>query len=456
MDGLAQLGGREVRPARGRLRSGHEPTVVDRGHDGPGQRGQPANNRLPDGPTGPESRDGGARAAVRDHVAAGAVRADHGRSVHGPAVGRPGQGHIVHGGARVPGRGRGPRHPRRPVQRVLPAAALRFPVRGGRRPVDVVPRAQHRVRRLPIRLCAGHRLGARVAALSAGQGPAGPGRAQPPVVPVSRGRRRCRGRRAPADRDGRPAGDGEPVDVPRAVRQPEGLAGARRCGGRVRHATGRRHQLYTRVLVPHTAAQTRRRRARPVQLRHAVRRPLGGRQLRGRRRRGPRGPQTAVGRLRGRPGRHHVHDGRLLLRGPAVPGPVAAVPVLRAVRSRVRQRPRFRPGRLPRRVVPGKRALALLRHRVHHAGRLLVRHQQDVPARVRPVRFARHVRPVRRRQRRRRRILVPVRDRDQGKNVRRNPTAPPENHGRRQNAAAQRRRPPPCSHLEPCCYHIVL
>lgn len=414
---------------------------MDRGPDGPGQRRQPANGRLPDGPAGPEDRHGGARAAVRRHVDAGAVRAHHGRHVRGPAAGRPGQGRIVHGGARVPGRGGRPRRPRRPVQRVLPAAARRLPVRGGRRPVDHVPRAQRRVRRVPVRLPAGRRLGARVAALSAGQGPAGPGRAQPPVVPESRFRARRRRRRAPGDRDGRPAGDGEPVDVPRAVHQPEGRARARRGGGRVRRATGRRRELHTRVLVAHTAAQAGRRRARPVRLRHTVRRPPGGRQPRERRRRGPRGPQTAAGRLRGLPGRHHVRDGRPLLRGPAVPGPVAAVPVLRAVRRRVRRRRRFHPGRLPRRAVPGQRALALFRHRVHHAGRLLVRHQQDVPAGVPPVRVPRHVRRVRGRQRRRRRVLVPVRGRDQGQDVRGDPTAAPGRRGRRRPAQARRRGP---------------
>lgn len=205
-------------------------------------------------------------------------------------------------------------------------------------------------------------------------------------------------------------------------------------------AARRRHQLHTRVLGAHTAG------ARavhgPHRLRHAVRRAAGGRKRGGRRAGRPVGPQAHADRFRGRHGRDHGHVRRLLLAAGRAPrrvrgARVAAVPVLRVVRGRLLRRRGLRSRRAPRRDVPRQRALALFRRGVHHAGRLLVRHQQGVPAGVPPVRVPRHVRPVHRGQRGRRRVLLPVRDRDQGQNVRRDPAAA---RGRRQRDNCTGRR----------------
>lgn len=100
---VAKFGGGEVRQARDGLQRDHGRVVMDRGHDGPGQRDQPASGRSPDGFYGPEAQHRGARAAVHRLVGAHAVHTHHLGAVHRPSAGRHGQGHVVHGSARVPG-----------------------------------------------------------------------------------------------------------------------------------------------------------------------------------------------------------------------------------------------------------------------------------------------------------------------------------------------------------------
>lgn len=184
VDGVAQLGGGQVHQARDGRGREHGRAVVDRGDDGPGQRVEPADGRLPDGPGGQEADHCAAGAAVHSLVAADAVRADHVVAVHGPADGGHGQGHIVHGGARVPGRDRGRGRARRAQQRVLPAAALGLHGRGRGRAARLVPHAERRVGRGAGRVPGGRGVGARVAALPAEARPAGGRGPVPAVVPV--------------------------------------------------------------------------------------------------------------------------------------------------------------------------------------------------------------------------------------------------------------------------------
>jgi len=209
-------------------------------------------------------------------VGADAVRTHRLGAVHGPAAGRNGQGHVLHGGARLPGRDRVARHTRSPEQRVLPSVALRFPVGGGRRAAGVVPHVEHYVRGRAGPVLRHRRLGARVAVLPAEARPPSGGGRVPAVVP---GRRR-RGKRAGQDGGERAQGDGGSVHVPAAVRQPEGHAGPGHRGGRVHLAAGGRHQLHNSLLVAHTARQCAAVGQTPVG--HVVRRYAGGGQLRGR------------------------------------------------------------------------------------------------------------------------------------------------------------------------------
>jgi len=398
---------------------------VDSGHHGLGQRGQPAVRRISDGPDRPETVHRHARAPVHSHLVADAVRADHVVPVHGPDVGGRGQGHVVHGGAGVPGRNSGREHPRRAEQRVLSAAAPRAAGGGGDRGAGVVPDAEHDLGRGPGAVLPGGRLDPRVAVLSVETAPAGRGGRVSAVV-QGRRRRRRRARRAAAHGGQREDGHGEPVDVPRAVREPQGQESAGDRGGGVRVSAGRRHQLRARVLGAHTARPRARRRQERVH--HAVHRAAGVGELRrgGRGRQG--GQETVADTVRGGHGRGHVRVRRLLLSGRRRRGHVvvrvAAVPVPRAVRRDVRRGRRLRAGRAARRDVPRERPLALFRHRFRHVGLLFVRHQQDVPRRLPALRVPRHVRRFHRHQRRRRRVLVRLRRRDQRQNVPANPRRP--------------------------------
>lgn len=230
--------------------------------------------------------------------------------------------------------------------------------------------------------------------------------------------RRGAGGRAAADRGDRAEGHGEQGVVPRAVQQPQEPQGPDGGGDGVHRAAGRRRQLPDRVrgaVAAGTGAGHRQGRVH-----HGVRRAHRGRQLcragAGR----PGGPETAAGGLRGRAGRRHVHVRPVLL----LPGDgrrrrahLAGVRVPDRVRHRVLRRRRLRPGRVPGRDVHGERALALFRHRVHRARVQLVRLQQDVPVRVRPVRHIHRVLDVRVRQRDGRVRGAPVRHRDHRQNV---------------------------------------
>jgi len=73
---------------------------MGRVHDGPGKRVEPVVGRLLDGPAGPTADHRCAWSAISHLMAARAVRASHVGPVHGPADGRPGQGHVLH---RCPG-----------------------------------------------------------------------------------------------------------------------------------------------------------------------------------------------------------------------------------------------------------------------------------------------------------------------------------------------------------------
>jgi len=119
-------------------------------------------------------------------VGADAVRTHHLGAVHGPSAGRHGQGHVVHGGARVPGRDCVSRHPRSIGKRVLPSVALWLPDGGGNRPVGVVPHAQRRVRRRASSVLRRCRLAARVSVLSAEARPSASSSRVPAVVPGRR------------------------------------------------------------------------------------------------------------------------------------------------------------------------------------------------------------------------------------------------------------------------------
>lgn len=102
--GMAQFSFRKIHETPNQHKHNHERTVVDCVHDGLGQRDQSAFRGLPDGQGGPEIQHRRARATVHRFVAVDAVRAHHLGPVHGQADGRLGQGHVVHGGARVLGR----------------------------------------------------------------------------------------------------------------------------------------------------------------------------------------------------------------------------------------------------------------------------------------------------------------------------------------------------------------
>ncbi|XP_025198654.1 translation initiation factor IF-2-like isoform X1 [Melanaphis sacchari] len=416
---MAELGGGEVYQARDGLQRDHGRVVVDRGHDGPGERGQPADGRLPDGLGRPEAQHRGARAAVHSHVGADAVRAHGLGAVHGPLAGRHGQGHVVHGGARLPGRDSVARHTRGPGERVLLSAALRLPGGGHRRAAGVVPRAERHVGRRAGPVLRHRRLAARVAVLLAEARPPARGGRVPAVVP---GRRR-RGPRTGPDGGKRAPGDGEPVHVPAAVHQPEGHAGAVHRGGRVHHAAGGRHQLHNGLFGAHTAEHCAA--VEQTRVGHGVRHHAGRGQLRGRGAGGQGWPEAAAVGLPSGPRRGHAHVRRVLLlfarrRRRRLGRPrvrVATVPLPLDVRRPVRDRRGVRAGRVPRRVVPRQHPVALLGHRFHHTGVLLVRHQQDVPVRIQPLRVLRHVRAVHRCQFRRRVLHVQVRHRDEEHDV---------------------------------------
>lgn len=102
---------------------------------------------------------------------------------------------------------------------------------------------------------------------------------------------------------------------------------------------------------------------------------------------------------------------------------LAPVPLPLFVRRHVRGRRGVRARRVPRRVVPGQHPVSLFGHRLHHAGILLVCHQQDVPVRVQPLRVLRHVFAVHRRQCCRHVIHLQVRHRDKGQDVTGDPRA---------------------------------
>lgn len=420
---MAQLGVGEVHAARdGR---GHQlrATVVGGVHDGPGQQHQPAVRGLPDGPDRPEEDHRRAGAAVHRVVDAAAGGVDRVGAVPGPAAGRHGQGHVVHGGAGVPGRDRGREHPRRAGHRVHGAAEQRRAVRGDRRAARVVPHAERGVGGGAGAVRGHVRVRARVAVLPAEARPPGRGGRGAAVVPrtAARGRRRRRrrGRGAEHDGDERAQGHGEPVDVPRAVHQPEELQRAHGGGDGVRGAARGRHQQPDRVLGAHTARA--RARHRQVRLHHGVLHRAGGGQLRGHGAGGPGGPQAAAARLRTEPGRDHRAVRTVLL--PGGPRPrhvrvhVLAVRVPPDVLRHVRHRHRLHTGRVPRRDVPRQHTLALFRDRVRHAGHLVVRVQQDVPAGVQQLRVPHHVLGLRGRQLCVRGLRAPVRDRDDRQNV---------------------------------------
>jgi len=165
--GVAELGGGEVCQARDGLQRDHGRAVMDRVHHGLGQRDQPADSRQSDGHVRQEAQHRDARAVVHDHVGADAVGAYRLGSVHGPSVGRHGQGHVVHGGARVPGRDSVARDTRGPGERVLLSAALWLPGGGYRRAAGVVPHVEHHVRHRAGLVLRRRRLAARVAVLLA-------------------------------------------------------------------------------------------------------------------------------------------------------------------------------------------------------------------------------------------------------------------------------------------------
>jgi len=397
---------------------------VDSVHDGHGKRHQPAVRGIPDGQDRPEAEHHRPRAAVRRLVDVDAVRADHVDAVHGQADGRPGQGHVVHGGAGVPGRDSGRGRARRAGQRVHHTAERRFPVRGDHGTARVVRHAERRVGRRPRAVLRHVRLGAGIAVLPVAKRTAnGRGRV-PAVVQVQRDGRRAG---AVSDADERAEGHGEQGDVPRAVHQPEERQGARGRGHGVRRSAGGRHQQPDRLLGADTARARAAR--RQVRLHDGVRHVDDDGQLRRASPGGQGRPQAAVDILRGVAGRGHVPVRALLLRGGARRRGrgrvrVAAVPVPRAVPRHVLARRRVHPGGVPGRNVPGQRPRALFRHRVHHARGLLVRVQQDIPVRLPQLRVPRHVLGLRGRQRRVRVSRVRIRDRDERQNVPGNPTDP--------------------------------
>uniref|UniRef100_A0A2S2QY44 Uncharacterized protein n=1 Tax=Sipha flava TaxID=143950 RepID=A0A2S2QY44_9HEMI len=414
---MAQLGVGQVHEARDGHRHQLRGTVVGGVHDGPGQQHQPAVRRLPDGQDRPEEDHRRAGTAVHRVVVAAAVRVHRVGAVPGPADGRHGQGHVVHGGAGVPGRDRGREHPRSAGHRVHSAAEQRRAVRSDRRAARVVSHAERCVGRGAGAVRGHVRVRARVAILPAEEGPPR-GRGRGAAV-VSRAPGGWRGRGAAHDGDERAQGHGEPVDVPRAVHQPEELQRAHGGGDGVRGAARGRHQQPDRVLGAHTARA--RAHHRQVRLHHGVLHRAGGGQLRRHGASGPGGPQAAAARLRAQPGRDHRAVRALLLPGRArrrrVRVHVLAVRVPPDVLRYVRHRHRVHTGRVPRRDVPRQHPLALLRHRVRHARHVVVRLQQDVPVGVQRVRVPHHVLGLCGRQLHMRGLRVPVRDRDHRQNV---------------------------------------
>jgi len=184
--GVAELGGGEVCQARDGLQRHHGRAVVDRVLHGPGQRDQPADGWPSDGHVRPEAQHRDARATVHDHVGADAVGTHRLGSVHGPRAGRHGQGHVVHSGARVPGRDSVARDTRGPGERVLLSAALRLPGGGYRRAAGVVPHVERRVLRRAGPVLRRRCLAARVAVLLAEARPAARGGQVPAMVPWRR------------------------------------------------------------------------------------------------------------------------------------------------------------------------------------------------------------------------------------------------------------------------------
>lgn len=207
----------------------------------------------------------------------------------------------------------------------------------------------------------------------------------------------------------------------------------------MRGPTGRRRKLPDLVLGAHTPGACAA--GRQAHVHHNVRHHAGVGQLCRAGHGGPGGPETAVDRVRGRPGRDHVHLWLVLLLGRvrARSGgrrPVAAVRVPLCVLHRVLGGRRVYPGGVAGRDVPGEHPLALFRHRVHYARVLLVRLQQDVPVRVRQVRHARHVLVLRGRQSGVRVLRSLLRDRDERQNV----PGDPETAGEQRAGERCRRR----------------
>lgn len=350
---------------------------MDRELDGLGQRDQPAIRGILDGQDRPKTEHRHSRSAVHRLVATDAVRVRHLGPVSGPLVGRPGQGHVVHGGPSVAGRDRRREHPRGAEQRVHHTAERRFPVRGDHRPVRVVPDVERSVGRGAGDVLGHVLMGAGIAVLSVAERLQG-GRVQVPALVQEHKRR---DRRASVDGDQRQKGHGEQGNVPRAVHQPEKLQGPHDRGDRVHRAAGGRHQQHTGVLVA-DAARTRPD-YRQVPVHNHIRLGDGGDQFR---RAGPRrqgGPKTAVDHLRVVAGLDHVRLRAVLL--PAASAHrrhrdnVAAVRVSHRVLHHVRHRSRIHTGGVLGRDVPGERPCSLFGHRVHHVGILLFLVQQDFP-----------------------------------------------------------------------------
>lgn len=157
---------------------------MDSVHDGLGQRHQSTVRRVPDGQDRPKNEYSRAWTPVHDHVAAGNLRADLLGTVHSPAIGWHGQGHVVHGGAGVPGRNSWRTHPRCAKQRILPAAAHGLPIRSRNRAVGYISDTQHGVSCGARVVHPDGRLDTRVAVLPVEAETAGRGGQMPAVVPI--------------------------------------------------------------------------------------------------------------------------------------------------------------------------------------------------------------------------------------------------------------------------------
>lgn len=254
-------------------------------------------------------------------------------------------------------------------------------------------------------------MGARVAVLLAEE------RAQDSrrrVFAVVQEQQNRRGRRTQPDGGQRAQGHGEQGDVSRAVHQPEELQGAHGRGDGVRGAEGGRRQQPDRVLgvdAARTGAVNRQ-----VRVHNNLRHPNGGGELRRAGPGGQGGSQAAADRVRTVAGRRDARVRRVLLpadaRGHDRVVPMVAVLVPRVVRGHVLTGRRVHTRRAVGRDVPGERAVALFRNRVHHVGVLLVRIEQDIPHRVPRLRLSRHVLGLHGCQLRVRVLGVQIRDRD--------------------------------------------